>query len=47
MSLLTDPDPYRPSYDLPLLDDGEVNESGVDDIYQVDDRQGCLDSLNV
>ena len=47
MSLLPDSDPYRPSYDLPLLDDGEVNESGVDDIYQVDDRQGCLDSLNV
>ena len=47
MSLLTDSDPYRPSYNLPLLDDGEVNQSRVDDIYQVNNRQGCLDSLNV
>ena len=47
MSLLPVADPYRPSYHLPLPDDGEVNQSGVDDIYQVDDRQGCLDSLNV
>ena len=47
MRLLPVADPYRPSYNLPLLDDGEVNESGVDDIYQVNNRQGCLDSLNV